>query len=416
MIYQHANEHPLLRGTILPFVKVPANLLREGMSYTPGVAQMRKQFWADMAAGGERASEAMGRMATGSVILGGATLLAVEGRITGGAPTDIDVRSRMYDKGWQPYSFVFGDKDGEKTYVPFARFDPYGLLFGIVGDIAQTFQHHPEDARHNVAASAVMAVANMLNSRSYLKGLVDALDVLSGGQGHDGIDQFNRILQSRAASYIPNITRTIQPDTELKEVRSMMDAMLAKTPYFSLGVPAKRGYFGDKVMPAVGWPWHSLLPTKPSVETDDPALLELARLSDGPAQAHFSGPEKRVGTLDLTKYKNLKGVVAYDRMLEKLSESDFHDKVNELVQSDRYKSGTDGDAYYPGSKVIMIKDLESKYHKKALTETLKEFEDQAPSLGYNLREMYKADKDNARRAKHGRDTTEIDRMLELVNE
>lgn len=413
-MYQAANSHPVLRGTVLPFVKVPSNLLREAATYTPGIAQLRKKFWADLAEGGDRASEAIGKMATGSTLMAGATMLAVEGKITGGAPTDPDIRKRMLETGWQPYSFVFTNGNGEKTYVPFSRFDPYGLLFGIVGDIAQTYQHASEDARHTTSSSAVMAVANLINSRSYLKGLVDTLDILSGGQGQDGLDKFNRILTSRAGSYVPSAVRAVNPDSELKEVRSMLDAMMAKTPGLSESVPAKRGYFGDKLMAPVGFPWHGLLPVKPSSEQNDPALQELARLSDGPAQAHFSGPEKRVGTLDLTRYKNTEGTTAYDKLLEKLNESDFHDKMNELVQTEHYKAGTDGDAYYPGSKQVMLKKLEQQYHQKALDAMLKDFESEQDALGFNLRDMYKTDKKNARAAKHGRDTTELDRLLELT--
>lgn len=413
-MYQAANTHPMLRGTVLPFVKVPANLLREGMSYTPGIAQLRKQFWADYAAGGEKASEAIGKMATGTMLLSGATYLAVEGKITGGAPTDPDIRKRMYEKNWQPYSFVFENADGSHTYVPFARFDPWGLLFGVVGDVAQTFQHTDEDSRHSFAAASTMAVANLLNSRSYLKGMVDALDVLSGGQGQDGVDKLTRILNQRAASYIPNVVRTAQPDTEIKEIRSMMDAIMAKTPILSQNVPAKRGYFGDKLMAPIGWPWHAILPSRIGKESTDPGLLELARLSDGPAQAHFKEPQKRVGTLDLTKFKNAEGVTAYDRMMEKLSETDFHEKLNDLVTSDEYKAGTDGDAFYPGSKVTEIKKLESRYHKQALHETLVEFEDNAAMIGFDLKEMVRTDKRNARASKKGNDVTELDRLLELT--
>jgi len=347
------------------------------------------------------------------MLLSGATYLAVEGKITGGAPTDPDIRNRMYEKNWQPYSFVIDNADGSHTYVPFARFDPWGLVFGIVGDVAQTFQHVNEESRHSFAAAATMAVANLLNSRSYLKGMVDALDVLSGGQGQDGIDKFVRIMNQRAASYVPNLVRVAQPDTEIKEIRSMMDAIMAKTPGLAQGVPAKRGYFGDKLMAPIGWPWHAILPSRVGQESTDPALLELARLSDGPAQAHFSNPEKKVGTLNLTTFKNAEGVTAYDRMMEKLSETDFHDKLNALVQSDKYKAGNDGDAFYPGSKTTEIKKLESKYHKQALDATLKEFRDQAPALGYDLHEMHRSDKKNARDSKHGRDTVELDRLLEL---
>jgi hypothetical protein len=279
--------------------------------------------------------------------------------------------------------------------------------------MAQTFQHINEESRHSAAASATMAVANLINSRSYLKGMVDALDVLSGGQGQDGIDKFIRIMNQRAASYVPNFSRVTNPDTEIKEVRSMMDAIMTKVPVLSNSVPAMRGYFGDKLMAPIGWPWHAILPAKVGQESTDPGLLELARLSDGPAQAHFKTPEKRVGTLDLTKFKNAQGVTAYDRMMEKLNETDFHEKLNELVTSDEYKAGTDGDPFYPGSKTTEIKKLEQRYHKQALHETLLEFEATSEMVGFDLKEMVRTDKHNRKASKRGDDITELDRLLEL---
>lgn len=397
-MYQAANSHPVLRGTVLPFVKVPANLLREATNFTPGLALLRKQVHEDLAAGGERAAEAIGKQATGSLILSSAVYLAVNGRITGAAPTDPDIRNRMYEKGWQPYSFVFGDGDA-KRYVPFSRFDPFGTLFGIVGDVAQTYQHIDEGSRHSHAAAATMAVANLLNSRSYLKGIVDVVDVLSGGQGQDGIDKFERIMNQRAASYIPNATKMAVPDTEIKEIRSMTDALLAKTPYFSSTVEGKRGYFGDKVMAPMGWPWHALLPSKPSAEVTDPGLLELARLSDGPAGAQFGGPDKKVGHVDLTQFKNEKGQTAYDRMLELLNQSDFHAEVNDLVTSPDYKNGTDGDSFYPGSRQTDIKKLERKYHREALNDMLEEFPD--------LKDLVEQDKENKRNSARGEEVNPI---------
>lgn len=397
-MYQAANSHPVLRGTILPFVKVPANLLREATNFTPGIALLRKQVVEDLAAGGERAAEAIGKQATGSLLMGSAVYLAVNGRITGAAPTDPDIRNRMYEKNWQPYSFVFGEGEN-KRYVPFARLDPFGTLFGIVGDIAQTYQHIDEGSRHSHAAAATMAVANLLNSRSYLKGIVDMVDVLSGGQGPDGLDKFERILNQRAASYIPNVVKLAVPDTEIKEIRSMTDALLAKTPYFSKLVEGKRGYFGDKVMAPMGWPWHSLLPVKPSTEVTDPGLLELARLSDGPAGASFGGPDKKVGHVDLTQFKNEKGQTAHDRMLELLNQSDFHAEVNDLVASPDYKQGTDGDSYYPGSRQTDLKKIERKYHREALQDILEEFPD--------LKDLVETDKENKRNASRGEEVSPI---------
>lgn len=408
--YDIANSMPAFRGTMLPFVKVPTNLFREGVSYTPGLNLLSKKFQQDLVAGGNRAAEARGKLALSSFFGMTGMYMAMNGMITGAAPTDPDIRARMYDKNWKPYSFVLHDPfTGEKRYIPFNRMDPYGIPYGIIADIAQTIQHLPKADGMQLVAASTLAMANLLDSKGYLKGVADTIDILHGG-GAKNINEAEKIIQGYIASHVPNILRVGETSQELKDVRSVADALLARVPFFSDKVERKYGYFGDKVMAPVGWPWNWLLPTDPTVESKDPALLELARLADGPSAARFAGPKDMIGPYDLHEVKDKQGKSAYVHMMELLNEGGFHEAVNQLVaEGSPYHDGTDGDGFHRiGSKVVELKKLEHKYHKKALDEMLDhpDFAD----LKDKIREWEKDD----RRVKRGRQAENpIEQLLEV---
>lgn len=96
-------SHPVFRGTILPFVKTPTNVTRTAFEYTPLIGQLRKQFWTDMGAGGEKAATAIGKLTIGSGMYVGAMHLVLDERITGAPPGP----GIITPKGWKPYSIKF---------------------------------------------------------------------------------------------------------------------------------------------------------------------------------------------------------------------------------------------------------------------------------------------------------------------
>ncbi len=418
-IQAFASGHPWLRGAVLPFIKVPTNLMRAVGDLTPPIAALKKEGM-DILTGAnvDPTKRAMfaGRLATGSMLWSAATMLALQGRITGAAYGDKDMRNRQMESGWQPYSFVFEGENGKKEYVSFQRLDPFGTFFGLAADWAYIAQHVDADSGHNWATMASLALAKNIASKSYLQGIVEWAGMLGGG--YTAEEQVKRMVQMRAASYVPNYMNLYTGNDELKEIRSITDAMMAKIPGLSSQVEAKRDYFGEKRVAPMGYPWNAIDPF-PVSEEKDAVRKELARLSRSQSEARFTMPDTKMGNVDLTQVRNAAGQTAYDRWTEKIGQVEiggktFHQKLEEVIGSFRYQEGTDGtSAYHNGNRIVMIKNWQEKYREKALRETLKEFEAefQGGKVKDNLRDMTRTDKRNEKAMSHGR----VDRIRDLLN-
>lgn len=418
-VQQFAAGHPWLRGTILPFIKVPTNLMRAVGDYTPGVGLLKKEatdIWATKGtADPHKAAMLAGKTATGLSFWIGASMLALQGRITGAAYGDKDMRNRQVESGWQPYSFVFEGANGKKEYVSYQRLDPFGTFFGLAADWAYIANHIDEDSQQNWATMATLALAKNITSKSYLQGLVEWSSMLGGGYSME--EQAKRMVQMRAASYVPNYMNLYSGNDELKEIRSVTDAMMAKIPGMSSTVEAKRDYFGEKRVAPMGYPWNAIDPF-PVSEEKDAVRTELARLSRGASEAKFTMPDTKMGNVDLTEMRNAAGQTAYDRWTEligqvEISGKTFHQKLEDTIQSFRYQEGTDGtSAYHNGNRIVMIKNEQAKYREKALREMLKEFEAEhsGGKVKDNLRDMIRQDKRNDKAMERGR----VDRIRGLM--
>lgn len=418
-LQQFANSIPWMRGTILPFIKVPTNIMRAVTDYTPPLAALKREGM-DILTGKEvdptkRAAFA-GRLATGSMLWGAATMLALEGRITGSAYGDKDMRARQMESGWQPYSFVFTNANGKKEYISFQRLDPYGMFFGLAADFTYIAQHVDDSTKHDWATLASLAVAKNLASKSYLQGLVEQASMLGGGYTTE--EHAKKYVQNRVASYIPAYANLYTGNDELKEIRTLTDALMAKIPGMTDKVEAKRDYFGEKRMAPMGFPWNAIDPF-PVSEEKDAVRKELARLSRSEVEARFTMPQHTVGTVDLTQVKNAKGQTAYDRWTELIGSVEiggqtFHEKLAHVIESPRYQDGTDGtSAYHTGNRVVMIRNEQEKYRAKALREMLLEFDDAhaAGQLPFNLRDMVHQDSKNERAVRRGK----VDAVEQILN-
>lgn len=388
-----ASTHPVLRGTILPFVRVPANLARQVIDYTPGVAQLHKRFWSDIEAGGTRRTEAIGKLSLGSSLWMGAALLANEGLITGAAPQDKELREALLATGWQPYSVKIGGQ-----YVSYNRLDPFASVLGLVADYTQISGHLPENKRDELASIMTLSLVNNLASKSYLKGLIDTLTIV----GSSDPNKIHRWIQQRSASYIPAAVASLNPDREMKEARSVVDAMLTKIPGLSATVEAKRDFFGEKKLMPGHFPYTAFSPFPSTVESTDPVRKELARLAMSDAQAQFNTPPAHIGNVDLTAFKNAKGQTAYDRYQELIGTvtdgagRTMHQAMLDKINSDAYKRGSDGDSWYTvGSRVSMLRVVHDHFKDRALM-TLKR---EMPELAERLRQ----DKQNRLAVKKGRE-------------
>lgn len=371
------SSHPALRGTVLPFIRVPSNLLRQVLDYTPVVGQLRKKFLVDMQAGGSQASEALGRMTVGSGLWVGAGMLALNEKITGAAPKDPELAAAQKATGWRPYSYVSTDDKGNKVYTSFNRLDPFASFLGLAADYAQISGHLPEKKAEEWASIATLSIANNLMSKSYTKGVIDAMTALAGNDPNRAAIY----IRQRVASYIPSVVGVAQTDTEMKELRGWMDGALAKTPGLSSTLEARRDIFGAKVQSQPGWPHAAWNPFPVVSSNPDPVTKELARLAQTDAASQFNTPSEHMGNIDLSTIKNSRGQSAYDRWLE-VSGQGLKEAFLARMQSPAYQNAGDGNSWYTvSSRANLLRSIQHQHQDRALAQVKREFPALAAALG-----------------------------------
>lgn len=389
MVQQAAAKNPWIRHTILPFTRVPANIFRE-MIYESPFAPMRAQFWADMKAGGEAKADALGRVALGSMFWVGGAMLANEGLITGKGPTDPALQKQWKAAGNQPYSIRLPGmaENGEDLFISYNRFDPTAGMLGMIADFAYISAHVDERTQDQLATNLTLSLANNLNSRSYLRSLTELTSILGQSNNPQAPSLVQRWLNSRASSYVPRIVSTMNPDDTLRDARTMLEAIEAKIPGLSSGLPPMRDNFGAAIVPAVGWPYKEVNPFAIGVGKNGAARKELAYWAESPVRAQFQMPAASIDSvIDLRQAKNTEtGQSAYDRWMEILTEPRFagktaEERLDELVKSDGYKElkakGKEDPIYRRHPAVEFLRETLGEHYEMAKEMMLKEpgFED-----------------------------------------
>ncbi|MPZ29989.1 MAG: hypothetical protein GEV13_03150 [Rhodospirillales bacterium] len=342
---QAAARAPWIRHTILPFTRVPTNIFREMILESP-LAPIRKQFWTDLRAGGEARSDAIGRVALGTTFWTGAAMLASEGIITGKGPTDPKLQKQWRAAGNQPYSIRFASMgpDGKDLFISYNRFDPTAGVLALAADFAYIAAHVDERTQDALAMTLTLTLANNLNSRTYLRSLTELTSIL-GSNDRAGPHLVERWLNSRAASYVPRIVSAVNPDDTLRDARDALEAIQARIPGLSDGLPPRRDTFGEPIVPSVGWPYSQVNPFAIAVGKDGAARRELGYWAESETRSQFEMPSPKIdGLIDLRDAKNSQtGQSGYDRWLEILTEPRFggktaEERIDDIVASDGYRN------------------------------------------------------------------------------
>lgn len=393
-----AGRHPVLRGSLLPFVRTPANIIRDAVDHGP-TAVLRKQNWDDFMAGGTKRADVVGRIATGSLLWAVAGMMAAEGKITGSGPGDAELTKTKKENGWQPYSYMIDNDDGTTTYVPLARFDPFGIPFGIMADIYQVANKVDEKTFGQLASAATLALAQNLSSKSYLTGITETVSMLGRGYNKEAI--LDRWIQRRVASYIPAYANLYTGDAEMKDIRDWVDALKAKIPGLSSSVPAHRDLFGKKMELPGGWPMAAINPFSPSTSSGDTVKTELERLASSSMAVRVPRVSSKISNaLDLKDWKNASGQTAYDRWQElhatvTIGGKTMYEALDALMSSDSYQKRPEGDHIYKDSKKVdLIRGTMERYHKKTYLEL------QHDPAFPGLRQAIQTDKLNKKQVKY----------------
>ena len=350
---------------ILPFVRTPTNVLRMGIKMTPGLNVLQTEYRAMISGsmGPEMQAQAVGQMSMGALFMGTAAHLAHSGMMTGGGPTDRAERDLLLSTGWQPYSFVRTGPNGEKTYVPYGRYDPIAMPFGIIADIVAALHAvDPDDETvadraQTVMTGALVSLAKQFGNKTYLMSINQAMDAVMDPDRNMG-----KTAGTMASNFIPFASnlRQFNQDPYMRDARDFADKFIATIPGLSETIPPKRDVWGDPRSTYKGL-WVST----PADEVD----AEVRRMVEDSGMVIGPVPPVRNGA-DLRDIVMEDGRNAYDRMVELSAQPGegaprLKQVVGEIMATEAYKVAPDGAAEVKGTKQAMIAGTISNYRDAA---------------------------------------------------
>jgi len=368
-------HYPALK-VIIPFVRTPANILSFTFERTP-LAPLMSSFRANIQAGGARRDVALAQMGVGTMAMMAVSDMTLSGQITGGGPTEQGAKEALRREGWQPYSVRMGNR-----WLSYSRLDPAGSLMGMAADATETVMHVAQNSDdpdvEKIPVAAATALAGNLVNKTYLSGLTALIGAINDPQ-----QSAEAWVQRLAGSTVPAIVAGAErlEDPYVREVYSMMDAIKARVPGASGGLPIRRDLWGEpiKTMSGFGKPYDAFVPVmsqQPTPEAIDRELLRLgSNVTMPPKRTSFDGV-----TVDLTAYPK-----AYERYVELAGNGlknpawgvGAKDLLNAIVTGKHplatvYKLKSDGP---DGGKDVYVRDIINQYRGLARKQVLKEFPD-----------------------------------------
>ena len=348
---------------IVPFVRTPTNIMSFTFERTP-LALLSKSVREELSAGGSRRDLALGKIATGSMIMAVSADLALSGQTTGAGPADPKMRNIKRATGWQPYSIKVGDK-----YYAYNRLDPVGALIGLAADTSEIIGQVDDATADQLATAAVLSIVQNMSSKTYMSGITEFLDAIDSSSTDPEANNYKltRYLQRLAGSMVPasvaNLERVMSP--EMSATYGYIDKIKSRIPGFSEGLPPRRNIFGEPVVLEGGIGPDIMSPIYTSTDKKDLVADEIVR-----QQTALSMPRRVVNNVELSPQQYDRYILLYSgEDLKGTRGKKLKDALKEIFASSQYKRASDGPE---GGKSLMIQSVFTSYRDAAKAQLISE--------------------------------------------
>ncbi len=136
---------------------------------------------------------ATGRLAIGTSVIGLGTAWYAMGNLSGNGPLDERKKRTWLDAGWKPRSIKVGN-----VWASYDAFEPFTPILSLIADIGDYQQLMGDEWTENQFQKLSLIVMQGAASKTYLSGLQQLIDLLSGRPG-----QQNRIFANLINNQIP---------------------------------------------------------------------------------------------------------------------------------------------------------------------------------------------------------------------
>jgi hypothetical protein len=372
-----------LRRVVLPFVRTPANIMRQGLEHSPlGIA--KRGFYA----GGRAGTLRQGEFVVGSTVAALVAQGVVQGTIVGTPPKDPEKRE-MFSAKYGNGNFIDIPGYGK---IPFTELGPFGVSMGIVANAIQPYvddgkeidDYTASDIVEKSMQGAINAGTGMLDA-SYLSGAAEFIKAIQGGDYNDVGKAMTAWGQDRIRSLVPGQgalrAATYASDDVTRKPEGLAERIGMGLPDWSrpvanaLGVPT-----AGQVKPrldAFGLPVKrdrsgaaALSPVSPALERGDSTVRKELRKQDVfPGGMNKPIDEVTVGRDTKTTKKEKLPVDPGNSLIMNSAKGQLqHYRWRRLFETEAYKNAT------PEGKKKMISDQKAastKYVKERAADGLR---------------------------------------------
>jgi hypothetical protein len=271
-----------------------------------------------------------------------AAVMASQGLITGGGPSDPKLQANLRRQGWQPYSMKIGDK-----YYAYNRLEPLGMIAGLAADFSEISGLAGEEMApemENLASAIVASIGKNVTSKTWLKGLSDAVEAMNDPDRYG-----NKYIQNYAKSLVPSIVNTAERavDPEVRAAYGMLDSMKSRILGLSSTLPPKRDFWGNVMATGMGgadqtWiekAYNALSPIYVSEGKDSPIDKELTRMKIG-----LNMPTRKQTILGVPMEvtpQELDEIIVNMNSVPMVNGKNLKESLDSLVRMPEYKKMTD---------------------------------------------------------------------------
>ncbi len=304
---------------VLPFVKTPANIFRQGLEFSPAGVFMKAARQE-----GRAGAQAQGRAVAGSFAAGYLAWLAATGRLSGNGPSDPAERAALMESGWRPNSVRLGD-----SWVNYQLFQPVSVQAALIGNAFEAWQEEgskPEDAPDLIARTLARS-ANSFLDQSFFAGMFDFVEALRDPER--SASRFAGRVGQGAVPFIGAL-RTAQQalDPVVRSPRGTVETFKAAIPGLSEDVEPRIDRFGEPVVREGGPLRRAADPLNVSSVVRDPIATELQGLGITVGTPSATVPGSVLSRAQQTDVRQARGHAV-------------RDAVERLIRSGGYQQMTD---------------------------------------------------------------------------
>lgn len=332
---------------VLPFVRTPTNLLRQGLLERTPMALMHSQMRKDFLAGGAKRDMVLAKVGMGTMAMQTVWGYAGEGRITGGGPKDPKLRQQLENAGWKPYSVKIGD-----TWYEYKRLDPLGYIVGAAADLyelthmADSYENEPVEGNETfldkigqVSDAIAMSFVRNITSRVYTQSLADFFTLITGESDGGALEPVQNILSGFSPNLLAFFKQNVEGDTTVEDTRpdpmdsrmmqffdQTLNKMKAKIPGYDAG-PALTNPLGEELMRDPRFAF-GIVPAANKPAEFDPVFSEAWRV-----RADIRNPDRTIYANGLStkltpeEYSQLKKNIANEKFFDGMTTRQYLEKM-----------------------------------------------------------------------------------------